>query len=407
MSWISRAQSENLQTFSQDGFNVCCLLTGVGSLFCIYIGFPSPDACVRFWFRFFNVGFFTCTVVGFSYGYESSSVIKKAAFHLAFVFCSGGFGLCSAYWMDGVPRFLLLIMGMLSCLFQAVCVHFQLEGTGLVFHPLLTALMPAFVSVGTGAGYDVSKDSLSIVFEQEARILQAEYGESGEAWASKIIVAAVCVVVFAVLLAVCRVWRRRHALLRQKAQRVVKWHDATVGRTIDRDDSSSVEESKFDLAKPMEIISDDGSGALPADSSVPGRLDSTNPGITGDEHAQSLTTTSTPRRSPPSVTQLDEVADASRTEDKALNVDQVDVQVFGFEERPMISDSGNAGKSLARMMQVLNASGSMNSDVVAPKTDEPDASAFDGLQQLHDDLMYDLLTLSESSCGSREESCPH
>eukprot|EP00928_Gymnodinium_smaydae_P004596 TRINITY_DN11562_c0_g1_i1.p1 TRINITY_DN11562_c0_g1~~TRINITY_DN11562_c0_g1_i1.p1 ORF type:complete len:396 (-),score=42.31 TRINITY_DN11562_c0_g1_i1:207-1394(-) len=388
----SRSQSQELQTFRRQGFDICCLMAGSGSLFCTCIGFPSPDGYVRTLFRVSSVGFCTFTVVGYSYGYESSSVVKRAAFHLALVFSSGGLGLCGAYWMNDVPRLLLLILSVFTCLFQAVCVNFQLEGSGLLLHILLTAILPGLASVGHGASNDVVNDSLSVILQQEARILQADDGESGETWAYLIIIAAVCVVVGTISLAVGKVWYRRHDLLRQEAQRVIEWHDVAIGKTLYRDHSSSP-----GAASSMEAAPDDGFSAVLSDVSFPGRLGSTDPGSSGDERAGSHTITSPPR-SRPTVENLDEVADAGKAEDRAgLNVDQVDVQLLGSGELPATSDATHVGESLASMMQIFNASGSMNIDISAPETAQPHVDAFDGLEDLHDDVKCDLLTLSESS----------
>eukprot|EP00928_Gymnodinium_smaydae_P097456 TRINITY_DN8832_c1_g1_i1.p1 TRINITY_DN8832_c1_g1~~TRINITY_DN8832_c1_g1_i1.p1 ORF type:complete len:426 (+),score=60.90 TRINITY_DN8832_c1_g1_i1:151-1278(+) len=372
-------------------------MAGSGSLFCTYIGFPSPDCYVRALFRVSSVGFFTFTLIGYSYGYESSSSLKKAAFRLALLFSSGGLGLCGAYWMDAVPRLLLLILSIFTCLFQAVCVHFQLDGSGLLLHTGLTALLPALAGSS-----DVIKNRLSSTSEQEARILQADDGESDETtWAYKIIVAAVCVIVGTVFLAVCGVWQRRHGWFGQEAQRVVEWQDVTIGRTAGSDHSSSLEERNSDTAFSMEAVSDDGR-VVAADIVVPGRLDSSTLSSNGDVQAESQT------RSQPMSEKMDDEADAGKAEDRAaLHEDHVDVQFLGSEELPRMTDAGNAGESLANMMQVFNVLGSMNSDICAPLTGEDHAVAFDKLEELHDDvkrdfhmLTSDTLSLSGGSSGS-------
>eukprot|EP00928_Gymnodinium_smaydae_P097457 TRINITY_DN8832_c1_g1_i2.p1 TRINITY_DN8832_c1_g1~~TRINITY_DN8832_c1_g1_i2.p1 ORF type:complete len:432 (+),score=45.94 TRINITY_DN8832_c1_g1_i2:151-1296(+) len=378
-------------------------MAGSGSLFCTYIGFPSPDCYVRALFRVSSVGFFTFTLIGYSYGYESSSSLKKAAFRLALLFSSGGLGLCGAYWMDAVPRLLLLILSIFTCLFQAVCVHFQLNGSGLLLHTGLTALLPALASVGPGGSSDVIQNRLSSTSEQEARILQADDGESDETtWAYKIIVAAVCVIVGTVFLAVCGVWQRRHGWFGQEAQRVVEWQDVTIGRIASSDHDSSLEERNSDTALSVEAVPDDGSRALPADIIVPGRLDSSTRHSNGDVQAESQT------RSLPMSEKMDEEADAGKAEDRiTLHEDQVDVQLPGSEEDPIMTDAGNAGEALANMMQVFSVLGSMSSDLCAPLSGEGHAVAFDALEELHDDVRRDLhmlttdtLSLSGSSGGS-------
>eukprot|EP00928_Gymnodinium_smaydae_P087798 TRINITY_DN71_c0_g1_i3.p1 TRINITY_DN71_c0_g1~~TRINITY_DN71_c0_g1_i3.p1 ORF type:complete len:409 (+),score=44.54 TRINITY_DN71_c0_g1_i3:107-1333(+) len=408
MSQISRSQSEDVQTSRKQGFNICCLMAGSGSLFCTYIGFPSPDVYVRFLFRFSSVGFFAFTVIGYAFGYESSNFLKTAALHMALVFSNGGLGLCGAYWMEAVPRLLLLILSIFTCVFQAVCVHFQLEGSGMLLHTGLTALLPALASVGPGVSSDVINDSLSAISEQEARILQADDGEFGETWAYKIIVAAVCVIVGTVFLAVCRVWQRRHDMRRQQVHRVEEWHDAAIGKTSDGDHISSLDENNSEAAYSTECVADHASRASFEEIIARGCLDHRDLGSNGDVQASSQTTTASLSRTQPTTEHFDEAVDAGQAVDRAvLCEDHVDVRLLGCDELPTTNDASRVGESLASMMQVFNVLGSMNADVFAPETDKDQVVAFDGLEELHDDLKRefsvltsDTLSLSCSSCSS-------
>eukprot|EP00930_Biecheleria_cincta_P074745 TRINITY_DN61967_c0_g1_i1.p1 TRINITY_DN61967_c0_g1~~TRINITY_DN61967_c0_g1_i1.p1 ORF type:complete len:336 (+),score=38.76 TRINITY_DN61967_c0_g1_i1:270-1277(+) len=187
-------RSRRLQEFMKHGFGICCFAAGFGSLVCTYLAFPSPETSHKRLFHVSSVGFFIFTVIGYLHGPDSISRLKIAAFRLALVFSSSGLGLCG--WLWRWSETLLLLLTLVTCLFQVMCVEFQLKGKHVQAHASLTLLLP-----GVGAVYRNSEHHHWIKQLQGSedldhirRLKDIDMADEGTRWAIGLIVTAVCVI---------------------------------------------------------------------------------------------------------------------------------------------------------------------------------------------------------------------